>query len=153
MPRDQKIYPIPVFHFSVDWGGDARGEYSAGFSEVTGLTREIQVIEYRDGIIPEYSPIKVVGLHKYTNVMMKRGIVLSDNDFYKWVETTLLLNKVERRDLTIKLLDETHSPVMWWNVLRAFPVKLEGPQLKASGNEVAIESIEIAHEGIEVKIK
>lgn len=138
-------YPLPVFHFSVQWGGNR-----LGFSEVTGLTQENQVIEYRDGYFPEYSSIKMPGLRKFSNITLKRGVVKSDNDFYKWL-TTIKLNTVERRDLTISLLNESHEPVMVWKIHNAFPVKVEGPQLKAAANEVAIESIEIAHEGMEVQ--
>lgn len=139
------LYPLPVFHFTVQWGGER-----IGFSEVTGLTQENQAIEYRDGSFPEYSSIKMPGLRKFTNVVLKRGIVAGDNDFIKWL-LTVKLNTVERRDLVISLLNEEHVPVMTWKVQRAFPVKVEGPQLKASGNEVAIESIELAHEGLEVQ--
>lgn len=135
-------YPLPVFHFTVDWGG-----VRIGFSEVSGLTQEIQAIEYRDGSFPEYSSIKMPGLKKYSNITLKRGIVKSDNNFFQWLNT-IKLNTVERRDLTISLLNEEHNPVMVWKVHNAFPVKVEGPQLKASGNEVAIESIELAHEGL-----
>ena len=138
-------YPLPVFHFNVEWGG-AR----IGFSEVTGLTQENQAIEYRDGSFKEYSSIKMPGLRKFGNITLKRGVVKSDNDFFKWL-ATVKLNQVERRDLTISLLNEEHEPVMVWKVQRAFPVKVEGPQLKASGNEVAIETIELAHEGLEVQ--
>jgi phage tail-like protein len=139
------LYPLPVFHFTVQWGG-AR----IGFSEVTGLTQENQAIEYRDGSFPEYSTIKMPGLRKFTNIVCKRGVVAGDNDFFAWL-STVKLNTVERRDLVISLLNEEHNPVMTWKVHRAFPVKVEGPQLKASGNEVAIESIELAHEGLEVQ--
>jgi phage tail-like protein len=90
------------------------------------------------------------GLRKFSNVTLKRGVIKSDNDFFKWL-STIKLNTVERRDLTISLLNETHEPVMVWKIHNAFPVKVEGPQLKASGNEVAIESIELAHEGLEVQ--
>jgi phage tail-like protein len=138
-------YPLPVFHFTVEWGGKR-----VGFSEVAGLTQENQAIEYRDGSFPEYSSIKMPGLRKFSNITLKRGVVKSDNDFFKWL-STIKLNKVQRRDLVISLLNEEHQPVMVWKVLNAFPVKLEGSQLKASGNEVAIESIEIAHEGLEVQ--
>jgi phage tail-like protein len=138
-------YPLPVFHFNVEWGG-AR----IGFSEVTGLTQENQAIEYRDGSFKEYSSIKMPSLRKFSNITLKRGVVKSDNDFFKWL-ATVKLNQVERRDLTISLLNEEHEPVMVWKVQRAFPVKVEGPQLKASGNEVAIETIELAHEGLEVQ--
>jgi phage tail-like protein len=138
-------YPIPVFHFSVSWGGDR-----LGFSEVTGLTQENQAIEYRDGAFKEYSSIKMPGLRKFSNVTLKRGIVKADNDFFKWL-STIKLNKVERRDVVISLLNEEHAPVMTWKIHNAFPVKVEGPGLKASGNEVAIESIELAHEGLELQ--
>ena len=138
-------YPLPVFHFNVEWGG-AR----IGFSEVTGLTQENQAIEYRDGSFKEYSSIKMPGLRKFGNITLKRGVVKSDNDFFKWL-ATVKLNQVERRDLTISLLNEEHEPVMVWKIHNAFPVKVEGPQLKAMGNEVAIESMEIAHEGIVVQ--
>lgn len=142
MPAD---YPLPVFHFSVQWGGTR-----IGFSEVTGLTQENQAIEYRDGSFREYSSIKMPGLRKFSNITLKRGIVHHDNEFFAWL-STVKLNTVERRDLVISLLDENHDPVIAWSVHNAFPVKVEGPQLKATGNEVAIESIEIAHEGLELQ--
>jgi len=139
------LYPVPVFHFAVEWGG-----VRVGFSEVTGLTQENQAIEYRDGAFLEYSSIKMPGLRKFSNVTLKRGIVMGDNQFFTWL-STVKLNTVERRDLIIALLNEAHLPVMVWKVMRAFPVKVEGPQLKANGNEVAIESIELAHEGLELQ--
>jgi len=138
-------YPLPVFHFTVQWGGTR-----IGFSEVSGLTQENQAIEYRDGSFPEYSSIKMPGLRKFSNVTLKRGIVKADNEFFKWL-STIKLNQVERRDVVISLLNEEHTPVMTWKIHNAFPVKVEGPGLKASGNEVAIESIEIAHEGLELQ--
>ena len=138
-------YPIPVFHFTVQWGGDR-----VGFYEVSGLTQENQAIEYRDGSFPEYSSIKMPGLRKFSNVTLKRGIVKGDNQFFKWL-STVKLNTVERRDLIVNLLNEEHQPVMVWKIMRAFPVKVEGPGLKATGNEVAIESIELAHEGLELQ--
>jgi len=136
------VYPIPAFHFTVEWGGK-----NAGFSEVSGLTQEVQVIEYREGSSKDYSTTKMPGLRKYSNIILKRGISKSDNDFFNWLNT-VQLNTVERRNLTISLLNENHEPVMVWKARNAFPVKVEGPGLKASGNEVAVESIEIAHEGV-----
>ncbi len=138
-------YPLPVFHFKVDWGGT-----KIEFSEVSGLNIEAQMIEYRDGASPEYTMRKMPGLVKYGNITLKRGIFKNDNDYYKWLNT-IKMNTVERRDITISLLDEEHNPVMVWKVKNAFPVKIEGPGLKASGNEVAIESIEVAHEGLTIE--
>jgi len=140
-------YPMPVFHFQVEWGGT-----NIGFSEISGLNLETQAIEYRDGASPEYSVVKMPGIPKFGNITMKRGIVKGDNQLYDWLKTTSL-NKVERRDLIINLLDENHSPVVTWKAKNCFPVKLEGPGLKATGNEVAIESCEIAHEGLTVENK
>jgi phage tail-like protein len=134
-------YPLPAFHFVVDWGGA-----NVGFTEVTGLTYEVQAIEYRDGASPEFHVSKMPGLQKFNNITLKRGIFGGDNDFFNWLNT-VKMNTIERRDITIKLLNENHDPVMVWSVKQAFPVKLEGPGLKASGNEVAIESVELAHEG------
>src|SRR5688500_17607820 len=138
-------YPLPVFHFTVEWGGKR-----IGFSEISGLRQGNQAIEYRDGSFPEYSSSNMPGLRKFSNVTMKRGIVKSDNDVFK-SHSTVKLNRVKRRDLIISLLNEEHQPVMVWKIQNAFPVKVEGPGLKASGNEVAIESIEIAHEGLELQ--
>ncbi|MDD2720198.1 MAG: phage tail protein [Gallionella sp.] len=135
-------YPLPVFHFSVEWGS-----MRIGFSEVSGLTQENQAIEYREGNFPEYSTIKMPGMRKFSNLTLKRGITKSDNEFFRWL-STIKLNQVERRNIIISLLNENHEPVMTWVAHNAFPVKVEGPQLKASGNEVAIESIELAHEGL-----
>jgi phage tail-like protein len=138
-------YPFPVFHFRVDWGGS-----NIGFSEVTGLNVETQVIEYRDGSSPDYSTIKMPGMQKYGNITLKRGMTKNDNEFYNlW--NTHQLNKIERRDITISLLDETHSPVMVWKLRNAWPVKVDGGALKATGNEVAIETMELAHEGLSVE--
>lgn len=138
-------YPLPVFHFQVEWGGT-----NLGFKEVSGLNIATQVIEYRDGLSPEYSSIKMPGIPKYGNITLKRGILPADNEFFEWLNTTSL-NKVDRRDLIISLLNENHEPVMTWKATSAFPVKIEGPGLKSDGNEVAIESIEIAHEGLTIE--
>ncbi len=138
-------YPLPVFHFQVEWGGS-----TIGFSEVSGLTIEVQPIEYRDGVSPQYSVIKMPGIPKYSNITLKRGVVAADNEFFAWLNTTKL-NTVERRDLIISLLNEEHEPTMSWKIINAFPVKVEGPGLKSTGNEVAIETLELAHEGLSVE--
>lgn len=138
-------YPLPSFHFSVEWGGTR-----VGFTEVSGLSQEKQVIEYREGASPEYSPTKQPGLAKYGNLTLKRGIIAADNEFAQWL-STVKMHTVERRDLVISLLNENHEPVMVWKIVSAWPVKVEGPGLKSTGNEVAIESIELAHEGLEVQ--
>ena len=138
-------YPLPGFAFKVDWNGK-----NVGFSEVTGMTQELQMLEYREGNSPTYSTMKQPGLHKFNNVMLKRGMAKSDNDFFKWLNT-VKMNKIERRDLTISLLNEQHQPVVVWKCHNAWPCKVEGPALKSSGNEIAVESIELAHEGCTIQ--
>ena len=140
-------YPLPKFHFQCEWGG-AR----LGFSEISGLDVETEPIEYRDGIMPEYSKIKMPGMQKYSNITLKRGSFLSDNEFYDWWNT-VQLNTIERRDLVISLLNESHEPVITWKVKNAWPIKVQSTDLKADGNEVAIETMEIAHEGLTLETK
>lgn len=137
-------YPITAFHFTVDWGGS-----SSSFTEVSGLKHEIEVVEYRTGDMPEYTKVKMPGMQKFGNITMKRGVVPADNEFIDWLYQTKM-NKPERRTITISLLNEEHSPVMTWKVKNCFPVSVEGPGLKADGNEVAIETLELAHEGFTV---
>lgn len=139
------MLPLPVFHFSVDWGGT-----KFAFSEVSGLNIEAQVIEYRDGLSPEYSTVKMPGLVQYGNITLKRGVVTGDNEFYEWYNT-IKLNKPERRDVIISLLNEDHDPVMTWKVKGAWVTKITSPDLKADGNEVALETIEIAHNGLTIE--
>ena len=135
-------YPLPKFHFSVEWGGTR-----IGFTEVTGLEVNTEVIEYRDGSSPEYAKIKMPGMQKFGNITMKRGIFKSDNEYFNWWNTHAL-NTIERRNITISLLNEKHEPVVVWKIKNAWPVKVQSTDLKGDGNEVAIETIEIAHEGL-----
>ena len=137
-------YPLPKFHFQVDWAGTR-----IGFTEITGLDVETEVIEYRDGASPEYSKLKMPGMQKYSNITMKRGVFASDNEYYDWWNT-VSLNTVERRDLTVSLLNEAHEPVMVWKVKNAWPVKIASTDLKADGNETAVESIDLAHDGLSI---
>jgi phage tail-like protein len=135
-------YPLVKFHFQVQWGGT-----KIGFSEATGLEVETQAIEYREGSMLEYNTIKMPGMQKYGNITLKRGIFRGDNEFFQWWNT-VKLNTIERRDITISLLNEEHSPVMTWKIKNAWPSKVQSTDLKSDGNEVAIESLEIVHEGI-----
>jgi phage tail-like protein len=138
-------YPLPKFHFQVKWDPGTR----IGFTEVTGLDKQVEAIEYREGSSKDYSKIKMPGLHKFSNLTLKRGTVAKDTEFFDWINE-INLNKVTRRDIIISLLDEKHEPVMTWKALSAFPIKVQASDLKADGNEVAIETVEIAHEGLNI---
>jgi phage tail-like protein len=135
-------YPIPAYHFSVEWGGP-----TIAFHQVTGLNLEVNVVEFRNGSSPESTVQKMPGLIKYSNIVLKRGVTKNDTSFFGWINT-IKLNTVERRDITISLLDEEHAPVMIWKVRNAFPVRYSGPVLTANSSDIAMEELEIAHEGL-----
>ncbi|QCX00958.1 phage tail protein [Aggregatimonas sangjinii] len=139
-----ETYPLTKFHFRVDWNGN-----KIGFTEVTGLDFQVEPIEYREGSSPEYHKIKMPGMHKFSNVTLKRGTYSGDIDFYNWMKT-INLTTVERRDITISLLNEEHEPVMTWGIKNAFPIKVQASDFKADGNEIAVETLELAHEGLKI---
>ena len=141
----QRDNPYLNFNFLVDIGvGD-----ELGFSEVEGLSGEIEVIEYREGADRVNTARKLPGLAKYPNVTLKRGIT-GRTDLFEWWKS-VRDGQVQRRNVTITLLDEQRQAVYRWHLRDAFPVKIEGPSLNATGNEVAIETLELAHEGLEIE--
>ncbi len=139
------IYPLPKFHFQVEWGGSR-----IGFTEVSGMKVETEIIEYREGSSPIYSKQVMPGMQKNNPITLKRGTFVGDNEFYDWWNT-VSLNTIERRDITISLLNEAHEPVVVWKVRNAMPVSIEFTDLKSDGNEVAIETLTINHEGLVVE--
>ncbi|MGD9006410.1 MAG: phage tail protein [Desulfobacteraceae bacterium] len=142
--QSTSVWPLPKFYFQVKWDSE-----ELSFQEVSGLDIEAQPIEYRHGNSKEFSVIKMPGLQKSGNITMKKGIFKSDNKFWDWF-SQIKMNTVKRIPLTISLLDEGGSATMVWSVKNAWPTKITGTDLKSNGNEVAIESIEIVHEGIAI---
>ncbi len=136
---------LTKFKFEVDWNGT-----KIGFSEVSGLTVETEMIEYRDGVTPGDTKVKKAGLKKYSNVTLKRGMFANDNEYFEWWKQTF--ETEYKRPVTIKLLNEAGEPVVSWSLAEVWPVKMDSTDLKADGNEVAIESIELAHEGLTVDV-
>lgn len=130
------------FSFEVKWDATV-----IHFQEVSGLDVEAQPIEYRQSNSPEFSTIKMPGLKKYGNVTMKKGIWPNDSSFQEWYNQ-VKANTIARKTVTISLMDESGTPAMVWTLSNAWPVKVSSPNLISDGNQVAIESIEIAHEGI-----
>jgi phage tail-like protein len=135
-------YPLPKFHFQVQWGGT-----KIGFTEVTGLEVTTEKIEYRDGASKEYHKVRMPGMQTFGDLTLKRGVFAGDNEFYAWWNT-VALNTVERRDITISLLNESHDPIVVWKVKNAWPTKVTSTDLNASGNETAIETLVLTHEGL-----
>lgn len=133
--------PYKNFNFLVEISGVT----SAAFSEVTGLSSEVDCIEYREG--GDLTVRKLPGLRKFGNIVLKRGVTKS-TELQDWHKN--ILNGVsDRRDGLIILLDEDMTPAVRWKFFNAFPRKWEGPDLKADGTEVAIESLELCCERIE----
>jgi phage tail-like protein len=137
-------YPLPKFHFQVQWGGTR-----IGFTEITGLDMQVESPGYREDSSLVSRKLKLRGMQKFTNITLKRGTIHSDSDFYKWINRTNL-NIAERSDILITMLNEAREPVITWKAVNAFPVKIQASDLKADGNEVAIETLEIAHEGLNI---
>ncbi len=138
-------YPLPKFHFQVEMGTE-----STSFTEVSGLDREIEIIEYRDGASPEFRKLKMPGMEKNSNITLKGGVTAGNNEFFDWMNT-VKMHTIERRDITISLLNEEHEPVMVWKVKNAWPAKLVSTDMKADDNNVAIDLIELAHEGLVIQ--
>jgi len=138
------VWPLPKFHFQVKWDKNVML-----FQEVSGLDVESAPVEYRHGDSPAFSRIRMPGIKKYGNVTLKKGIFKSDNTFWDWFNQ-IKMNTIKRVPVTISLLDEAGNPTMVWTLSNAWPTKITGTDLKAEGNDVAVETIEIAHEGLTI---
>ena len=138
-------YPLPRFHFQVDWGGA-----KISFTEATGLVTEREKIEYRHSDSKDFNKIAMPGMVKNNNITLKRGKFEGDFDYNVWIEDVANDRVEGRRDVIIRLLNEKHEPVAAWSAARCFPVKVTAPDLKSDANEIAVESIEIAHEGLKL---
>jgi phage tail-like protein len=137
-------YPLAKYNFEVEIEGFSR----IGFTEVSGLDIETEAIEYRDGAFVEPSKIQIPGMKKYGTVTAKRGMISGDNNIFEWFQT--ILDPTNRRDVQITLLDEVREPIFVWVVSNAFVTKIASTDMKADGNEIAIESMEIKGDSITI---
>jgi phage tail-like protein len=142
--QSTSVWPLPKFHFQVEWDSE-----QMSFQEVSGLDFDVQIKEYRNNDSPQFSTIKMPGIRKFGNVTMKKGVLKSDNKFWDWFNE-IKMNTIKRKTVTIKLLDEAGTPTMTWTLANAWPTKITCSDMKSDGNEVAVESIEIVHEGITI---
>lgn len=143
---DGKVWPMPKFRFEVDLGEELTG---VAFQEVSGMDVENQIIEYRKSNSKEFSMEKMPGIVKYGNVTMKRGLFVNDYIFWDWHDQ-ISMNKIKRRDVLVKLLDEKGEVTMQWTLFNAWPTKITSTDLKSDGNEVAVDTLEIAHEKLTI---
>lgn len=141
---------IPKFRFLFEAIG-----ISMRFTEISGLDKETEVIEYRDGNSASKYKENVLGLNKANRVTIKRGIIndASVNELYNWWALTINQQATEaaQKEVTIKLLDELGEPVIVWQLNKAIAVKMQSTDLKGDGNEIAIESLELVHEGLTIQ--
>ncbi len=147
--KQDNNWPLPKFRFEVDLGTELTG---VAFQEVSGMDKEIQVIEYRHSNSKLFSTIKMPGIVKHGNVTMKRGVFVNDNTFWDWMKQ-VQMNTIKRRDVLIKLLDEQGKVTMSWTLRNAWPTKISSTDLKSDGNEVAVDTLEIAYEDLDITNK
>lgn len=141
MPGPKRNDPYKNFNFRVEIDGIT----IAGFSECTGLNAQVDVIEYREG--GDHRIRKLPGLARFGDIILKRGITKS-NELQNWFRN-ILNGKPDRRSGSVILLDDEKTEVVRWNFSEAWIRKIEGPNLNAKGNEVAIETVVLTCEGIE----
>ncbi len=139
-------WPMPKFRFEVDLGANLKG---VAFQEVSGMDVENQIIEYRKSNSPLFSTEEMPRIAKYGTITMKRGVFVNDNTFWDW-HAQLSMNTIKRRTVLIKLLDERGEVTMQWQLENAWPTKITSTDLKSDGNEVAIDTLEIAHEQLTI---
>lgn len=141
MPTGARKDPYRSYNFLVEIDGITR----AGFRECSGLDSSQDPIDYREGTDP-LTVRKLPGLVKYSNISLKSGMT-DDAELWEWRKTAME-GKVERKNASIVLLDDTGAEKARWNIISGWPTKWTGPTFNATGNEVAIETLEIVHEGV-----
>jgi phage tail-like protein len=145
MATAERRDPYRAFNFQLEIEGVPLG----AFSECSGLTAEGDAVDYRAGTDLQPNVRKLVGLRKYTNITLKRGYT-QDKSLWQWYGN-IHNGLPDRRNVTIILMNEQHAPVLRWHAENAWINKIEAPSFKASGNEVAIESVELVHEGLTIE--
>lgn len=136
------IYPYKKFNYRVLIDNSEE----AGFSEVSAPDISSEAVEYREGNMAGITPGKQPGILKYSNVTLKRGTTDSQV-FVEWMKT-VQEGKMERKTVVITLLDDTMAEVASWQLEKAWPTKYTAPDVNATSNEVAIESLELVCEGV-----
>lgn len=134
--------PYRAFNFRIEIDNLTVG----AFSECSGLSSDGDAVDYREGTDIPLNVRKLVGLRKYANIVLKRGYT-QNTELWDWY-TNIVNGVPDRRNGTIILMDEARNDVLRWNIENAWINKIEGPSFKANGNEIAMESVELVHEGL-----
>jgi phage tail-like protein len=146
MATGERRDPYRSFNFVLEIDGIPLG----AFSEASGLTAEGDGVDYREGTDRKNHVRKLVGLRKSANISLKRGYT-QDKSLWQWY-ANIVNGQPDRRNVTIVLLNEAREAVLRWHAENAWPNKIEGPSFKASGSEVAMETVELIHEGLTIDV-
>jgi phage tail-like protein len=141
--------PYAGYNFEVIITGisDDGKSVKGSFAEASGLEVTMDPIDYRNGS-DDINVRKLPGLKKFTNIVLKRGII-GDLAFWNWIVEGMN-GTIRRTEGSILLLNENRQEVMRWNFKRGWPCKFTGPGLNAKNNEIAMETLEICHEGLAI---
>ncbi len=145
-------YPLPVYNYKVEIDGQ-----TIGFSEVSGLTMQLETTKYAEspsaGGPPGPRWMYMPAQENPATVTLKKGVVpsVSVNTFFNWINS-IQTNRVDKKDILVRLCDEEGNAVISWKVINAFPTKLEGPAFSASSNDVAVETMELMADGVRVEV-
>lgn len=131
--------PYGAYNFHVE----IQGLVAGGFSEVSGLSMETGVETFREGGVNEFE-YKLPKGTSYSNLVLKRGLIDVDL-LWGWYQN-VIEGKIQRRNLTIFLLDHQGLPAMWWDIFKAYPIQWEGPSLDASSSTVAVQQLTIVYQ-------
>jgi phage tail-like protein len=146
MATAERRDPYRTFNFQLQIDGVPLG----AFSEASGLTAEGDAVDYREGTDLQQNVRKLTGLRKYSNITLKRGYT-QDQSLWRWYGN-IVNGQPDRRDVTIVMMNEARQPVLRWHAESAWVNKIEGPSFKAAGNEIAMESVELVHEGLTLEM-
>jgi len=142
-----RTHPYGAFNFLVTIdGADTLG----GFSDVSGLSTEIAIAEYREGTDKPNHVRKVAGLHKMGDVTLKRGVIDS-TQMWNWITEARNTGVAAQKNVVVNLLDEARNPVQRWLLRGVIPMKYSGPTLAAKGGEVAMEELVLSCEALEIE--
>ena len=146
MATGDRVDPYRGFNFRVEIANTSQAV--AAFREVSGLTANVDPVEYRVGNSRDLHVVKLFGLRKYSNIIFKWGIT-TNNELWTWYKQ--IVNGIaDRRNGAVVLLDEVGADVLRWNFYEAWPCKLDWPAMNATANEVAVQSLELCAEKVEM---
>ena len=151
LTKDQitTTYPLPVYNYKVEIDGQ-----TVGFSEVSGLSVDYETSTYVESPVSGVGPrhMNMPGQRKSATVTLKKGVVtgVSVPTLFAWINS-IQLNRVDKKDIYVRLCDENGAAVVSWKVINAFPTKLDAPSFTADSNDVAVESMELMADSVVVE--